>query len=227
MKKFALSILALASFALTVGGGTETFSSKETRSLAPDCPQWYADTELNLGLSGVYAMTGNSWRDDLYLAVDHAWGGALDAKYFFRRYFGIGIQGTILSVNSHEIFDNGFTRVLADNDEGRHAMGSLLGTFTLRFPVNCSRFAPYVWAGGGGIFGGGRDHDFFLDPAQPLGVVRREFRTDDTRSMAQVGGGFEVRLHKHLGITTDFSWNIVSGANNNFGMARTGVNFAF
>ena len=45
--------------------------------------------------------------------------------------------------------------------------------------------------------------------------------------MAQLGGGFEVRMSQHLGIITDFSWNIVSGANNNFGMARTGVNFSF
>jgi len=45
--------------------------------------------------------------------------------------------------------------------------------------------------------------------------------------MAQVGGGFEVRVSQHVGILTDFSWNIVSGANNNFGLARTGVNFSF
>jgi hypothetical protein len=45
--------------------------------------------------------------------------------------------------------------------------------------------------------------------------------------MAQVGGGFEVRMSPHCGIITDFSWNIVSGANNNFGLARTGVTFSF
>ena len=102
-----------------------------------------------------------------------------------------------------------------------------LGTFTVRFPLNCSRVAPYVWAGGGGIFGGGRSHDFFLDPTQPLGIVRREFDSSKTKSMAQVGGGFEVRISPHCGWITDFSWNIVSGSNNNFGMGRTGINFAF
>jgi hypothetical protein len=45
--------------------------------------------------------------------------------------------------------------------------------------------------------------------------------------MGQVGGGFEVRLTPHIGWTTDFSWNIVSGPKNNFGMGRTGINFAF
>lgn len=45
--------------------------------------------------------------------------------------------------------------------------------------------------------------------------------------MAQVDGGFEVRMSQRVGIITDFSWNIVSGAHNNFGLARTGVNFSF
>src|SRR5437764_817229 len=81
--------------------------------------------------------------------------------------------------------------------EDKHAVGMALGTFTVRFPLNCSRVAPYVWAGGGGIFGGGRSHDFFLDPTQPLGIVRREFDSSKTKSMAQVGGGFEVRISPH------------------------------
>jgi hypothetical protein len=75
----------------------------------PECPQWYVDNEFNLTLSGVYAMTANSWREDSYLGVDHAWSGSIDAKYFFHRYFSIGAQGTLLSVNSNEVFDNGFT----------------------------------------------------------------------------------------------------------------------
>jgi hypothetical protein len=45
--------------------------------------------------------------------------------------------------------------------------------------------------------------------------------------VGQVGGGFEVRFTPHVGWTNDVSWNIVSGADNNFGIARTGINFAF
>lgn len=206
--------------------GTEIYSNKNTQSVAPECPQWYADNEFNLSLSGVYAMTGNSWRDDLYLGVDHAWGGAIDAKYFFRRYFGVGIQGTLLSIDDNDRLDNGFVQSRSGNDD-RHIAGSALGTFTLRFPINCSRFAPYIWAGGGGIFGGGRSHDYVLDPTAPVGVSRRDFHSSENKTMAQVGGGFEVRVSPHCGIITDFSWNIVSGSNNNFGMARTGVNFSF
>ncbi len=224
MKKLTLSLFAAIAMTSAAYAG-ETYT-KESKSVAPPpCPQWYADNEFNLTLSGVYMATGNDWRDDRYFAVDHGWGGALDAKYFVHRYFGFGAQVWGARINSHEIFDNGFSRVWGD-EESRFG-GGILGTFTLRFPISCSRWAPYVWVGGGGVWGGGRDHDFFLDSTQPLGVVRREFEDSNAKFVGQVGGGFEVRFTPHVGWTNDFSWNVVSGADNNFGMARTGINFAF
>jgi hypothetical protein len=45
--------------------------------------------------------------------------------------------------------------------------------------------------------------------------------------MGQVGGGLEVRFTPHIGWINDFSWNFVDGPKNNFGMVRSGVNFAF
>jgi hypothetical protein len=180
----------------------------------------------NLTLSGVYAATGNEWRDDTYLVADHGWGGSIDAKYFIHRYFGFGIQGNFISVSSHHIFDNGFVRDYQTSAEDR-TIGSVLGTFTLRFPISCSRWAPYFWVGGGAIFGGGQDHEFFLDSTQPFGIVEHTFPAEKTKSLGQVGGGFEVRFTPHVGWTNDISWNIVSGSNNNFGMARSGINFAF
>jgi len=45
--------------------------------------------------------------------------------------------------------------------------------------------------------------------------------------MGQFGGGVEVRITPHIGWIADFSWNVVDGPHNNFGMARTGINFAF
>lgn len=226
MKKLTLSLCAAVAMASAAFAGTETYSNESKSVTPPPCPQWYADNEFNLTLSGVYALTGNDWRDDRYYGVDHAWGGALDAKYFVHRYFGFGVQGFITSANTHEIGDNGFVRFPLTDDDS-HAVGGVLGTFTLRIPINCSRFAPYVWLGGGGIFGGGRSHDFVLDSTQPFGIVRREFDDSKTKAMGQVGGGFEVRFTPHVGWTNDISWNIVSGSDNNFGMARTGINFAF
>jgi hypothetical protein len=223
MKKLILSLCAATAMVSAAYAG-ETYT-KESKSVAPPpCPQWYADNEFNLTLSGVYMWTGNNWEDDKYFAVDHGWGGALDAKYFVHRYFGFGAQVWGARINSHEIFDSGFARVWGEEDS--HIGGGVLGTFTLRFPISCSRFAPYVWLGGGGVWGGGRDHDFFLDATSNL-PIRREFEDSTAKWVGQVGGGFEVRITPKIGWTNDFSWNVVSGADNNFGMARTGINFAF
>jgi hypothetical protein len=48
-----------------------------------------------------------------------------------------------------------------------------------------------------------------------------------TKAVGQFGGGLEVRLTPHIGIINDFTWNVIDGRDNNFGMARTGINFAF
>jgi len=207
MKKFTLSLCALVVLGAGAFAGTETYS-KET-AVVPQCPQWYADNEFNLSLSGVYAFTGSDWREDTFLGVDHAWGGALDAKYFVHRYFGFGVQGFLLSVNQQDF----------NGDEDSHAAGGVLGTFTLRFPISCSRFAPYVWVGGGGIWNGGDD---FVNTA-----ARLQTDDNDGRAMGQFGGGFEIRFTPNIGLINDFSWNVVEGTHNNFGMARTGLNFSF
>jgi hypothetical protein len=210
MKKLILSACALVALGSAAFAGTEY--SKESKSVVPPpCPQWYADNEFNLSLSGVYAFRTND--DNVFNSGwDNAWGGAIDAKYFVHRYFGFGVQGFILGVDSD---DNGINR---NDDDG---VGGVVGTFTLRFPINCSRFAPYIWIGGGGIWGNG--DDFVVNG----GVVRTRGDDNDGRAMGQVGGGFEIRFTPHCGLINDFSWNVVDGSNNNFGMARTGINFAF
>src|SRR5881394_55070 len=224
MKKLTLSLCAAVAMATAAYAG-ETYSKESKSVTPPPCPQWYADNEFNVTLSGAYVWTGNDWRDDRYLAIDHGWGGALDAKYFVHRYFGFGAQVWGAEAKTHDIFTT-FAGQRIWGGEDSHLVGGVLGTFTLRFPISCSRFAPYFWLGGGGVFGGGRDHDFFLDPVNNL-PVRRDFDNSDSKLVGQVGGGFEVRFTPHVGWTNDISWNVVSGSDNNFGMARTGLNFAF
>jgi hypothetical protein len=210
MKKLTLSLCALVALGSAAFAGTETYSKDSKSVTPPPCPQWYADSEFNLSLSGVYAFSGN---DNTF--IDHGWGGAVDAKYFFHRYFGLGVQGFILDANTN---DNGFV-----NNDDSNGVGGVLGTFTLRFPINCSRFAPYVWIGGGGVWGNSNDTFFFNAAGAPVRVNGN----NDGHAMGQVGGGFEIRFTPHFGLQNDFSWNVVSGSNNNFGMARTGLNFAF
>lgn len=225
MRKTVLSLCALAAMSTGALAGGEV-PLKDSKSVVPPCPQWYAENEFNLSLSGVYAFTTNPSDEDVYLAVDHAWGGAFDAKYFMHRYFGLGLQGFVVRANTHEIGDNGSFRFPLTGDD-THAVGGVLGTFTFRFPINYSRFAPYIWLGGGGIGGGGRDNELVLDPSQPSGVLRREFDDSEWKSLGQIGAGLEVRFTPHFSLLNDFSWNMLSGPNNNFGVARTGINFAF
>ncbi len=222
MKKIITTALLLL-FAVGIArAGSETYSKESTVAPAPSCP-WYADHEFNVSLWGTYAFTSNEWREDTYLLADHAWGGGIDAKYFFNRYFGAGVQGYLIFPKSQETITDAFGEFAVDDD--RRTVGAILGTLTVRVPIGCSRVAPYVWIGGGGIFGGGQDHELLV--AADGTIVDHQFPESKTRSLGQFGGGFEVRMTPHIGWINDFSWNVVSGPDNNFGMVRTGLNLAF
>jgi hypothetical protein len=246
MKPFA-SIFALFVAASTVAvAGPEQFPERDLQQVATQptpAAEWYGDHELNIDLWGAYAFTRtdsdrtgiqvtDNFLDygtyDRFLGDDHAWGGGIDIKYFFHRYFGVGLEGFGLAAKStHAVLDYGSQaapRPSFRNDN--HAVGAGLGTFTLRFPICSSRFAPYAWAGGGGIFGGRDDHAVGHDAVAPAFPDRFE-NSRETKSMGQFGGGLEIRITRHIGITGDFSWNVVEGPHNNFGMARTGLSFGF
>jgi len=248
MKKLILTTLGIGALTAAAYAGTETYSGKEMKQTAvAPCPEWYADNEINVSIWGAYAFTGTDYNResmgdmfnvplteespgtfDRYLAGDHAWGGGVDGKYFFHRYFGVGLEGFGLDAqeNRYNFTDFGLGERFRTSED--HAVGGALGTFTLRYPIKCTRFAPYVWAGGGGIFGGDNEQPIRgIFPGNGLPFVERVAHDSEARGMGQFGGGLEVRITPHIGWIADFSWNVVDGPNNNFGMARTGINFAF
>ena len=235
MKKLLVAVLGAVAIASGAFAGTETYYGKEMKQVAPlPCPAWYADREFNVGIWGTYVFTGNDWINDRYLETDHAWGGGLDLKYFFCRYVGVGIEGW--AVDARQGHEDVFIDFSEDIFERRirhenNAIGSVLGTLTLRYPIPCTRFAPYIFGGGGAIFGGGQRTFFVLttdvEEGEENDVVVTRRTGSETEAIGQVGGGIEVRFTPHIGWISDFSWNFVDGPNNNFGMARTGVNFAF
>ncbi len=229
-------------------------SGKEMKqvALAP-CPQWYGDNEWNVNLWGTYAFTNteynpNLWLVDVvqstseghpvlgtfdrYIGGDHAWGGGGDIKYFFHRYFGVGIEGFALdaSKNGFDIFEDPttpiFTRERINHD---HTIGALLGTFTLRYPIPCTRFAPYAWAGVGAIFGGG-EKDILTTQGPPdafaVHAQTHQFGSE-TKLLGQFGAGLEFRIARHVGWTNDLTFGVIDGPKNNFGMVRSGLNFVF
>ena len=215
MKKLTLTLcaLALASFAYA---GTESYSGKEMKQTQTPCPSWYGDNEFTVGISGVYAPSVDD--NDFNSLFDDAWGGAIDFKYFFRRYFGIGVQGFGLATDSDD--NNNFRGFRNDDDD---FVGGALATFTFRYPIPCSRWAPYGWAGVGAVWGGGNDRLFFNN----AGLLVRRNNDDDGRFLSQFGLGIEYRFTNHIGVTTDASYNLVEGHSNDFFQLRAGVNFAF
>jgi hypothetical protein len=246
MKKLVVALFATGALTAASFAGTDMYSGKEMKQVAPvppPCPQWFADNEWDISLWGAYAFSATEDNRssienaddfkiygtyDRFLADDHAWGGGIDAKYFFRRYFGVGVEGFGLTGHStHGVFDhppdNAVEEFYQNND---HATGGALGTITLRYPISCTRFAPYVWAGGGFLFGGRNDRPAVA--IVPNGTHFTYMNNEaESRGVGQFGGGMEVRITPHIGWISDFSWNVVDGPHNNFGMARTGINFAF
>jgi hypothetical protein len=199
MRKLNLSILAFAAITSAALAGTE-YSGKEMRQSAAVQPQdcYYGDNEWNVSLWGTYAFTGtsshgvgpsdvffNTTLGDRYLETDHAFGGGGDVKYFWHKYFGFGVEGFVLDAKRTR-FDLDFPTAnnkgfIFDKNDDRRAVGSVLGTFTLRYPIGCSRFAPYVWAGGGSIFGGGQ-----RDREVPVGLSGTTDHSDgDGKAMGQ------------------------------------------
>jgi len=229
-------------------------SGKEMKQVAlVPCPQWYGDDEWNVNLWGTYAFTNteynpNLWLTDVvqstseghpvlgtydhYIGGDHAWGGGGDIKYFFCRYFGVGVEGFALdaSKNGFDIFEDPtipiFTRKRINHD---HTIGAVLGTLTLRYPIPCTRFAPYAWAGVGAMFGGGeRDVLHTQGPPDAFAVhAETDHFGSETKVLGQFGAGLEFRIARHFGWTNDLSFGVIDGPKNNFGMFRSGLNFAF
>src|SRR5438477_7939966 len=137
-------------------------------------------------------------------ARDNTWGGGVDVKYFWSRYFGVGIEGVGLAAKTN------------------FAGGGLL-TVTGRYPFG--RFAPYVTGGIGFIDGGATTYKFFNEKhvfangvvSTTAGTPEREFWTVDpvannhVRALGQIGAGLEFRVTCHIGLMADFTWNFVFG----------------
>lgn len=244
MKKVALTFFVVCVAAGAALAGPEPISGKDMKQVVEPVAavQWYADNEWNVSIWGTYVFAANEierevtppmtcWEPDRYLGTDDAWGGGIDLKYFFHRYFGVGIEGYALAVHREApdigtIFAGEDGHLVIPHDEDR-TVGSVLGTFTLRYPVG--RFAPYIFAGGGVTFGGGDVENFEFTGVKGGGLDYFEIYRggDNTALLGQFGGGLEVRITRHIGVMGDFSWNVVDGPRNNFGMARSGLTFAF
>jgi hypothetical protein len=232
------------------------YTGKETNQPPPPCPEWFGDNEWNVSLWTTYLFTNTDYARNLdlvdviqstvegagvlgeydrYIGDDHAWGGGADIKYFFHRYFGVGLEGFVVNARKggFDIFEDANAGILEIHRRTHHrAVGSIMGTFTLRYPIPCTRFAPYAWAGVGAIFGGGEQdelyaHSLVVPPDALISDAHTVHHDGDTEAVGQFGAGIETRITRNIGWMNDLSFGVIGGPRNNFGMVRTGINFAF
>lgn len=103
-----------------------------------------------------------------------------------------------------------FTRNLGASIDGAYIgsdnkAGQVTGNFVARYPIGQSAFAPYGFTGAGVMFG----------------------KNNETEGVLRAGAGLEYRFTPQVGIKADYSWNVVNGRDNNFGMTRIGVGYNF
>jgi hypothetical protein len=204
MKKFVISLCSLTTLATAAfAGPVETSNQEVQQNSSAPLVSLYRDREWNFDLFGAYAFTGNSYRDDRYLETDHAWGGGVGANYFFTRYLGAGVEAYAL--------------------DAQDTLGQASGNLVFRYPIPNTPIAPYGYAGGGVIFNGSRATNVISN----TGLFTPFRRHNDAEGMGQFGAGVEFRLTPNVGIINDFSWNVINGSDNNYGLIRSGIRFAF
>ena len=196
----ALTLLSAVGYAGPVPAEDNRLQQETTYQTSQD---WFRDREWSFDLFGAYGFPSRPYRSDRYLGVDHAWGGGIGANFMFSRFLGVGVEGYALSADD--------------------AIGQTSGNLIFRYPIPGTRFAPYGYAGGGIIFNGSRVEDL-VDRGRSVRSIRRN---SDVEGMGQFGAGFEFRLTPNVGIINDFSWNVVGGDDNDYGLVRSGVRFGF
>src|SRR5713101_9171661 len=105
---------------------------------------------------------------------DDTFGGGVDVKYFWSKYFGAGIEGLGLAAK-------------------RNFAGGGLVTLTGRYPFG--RFAPYVTGGIGFIDGGATLFEFFQEK-NTSGIVTAPFPL--LNGLPDARGGFTTNEHEFL-----------------------------
>src|SRR5205085_6026952 len=149
MKQLLLSVVLCSVFSGVAVAGT--YSANDIKQVQPAaCPEWYSDNEFNIAGWGTYLWTNtdynrNLWLVDVvqstvegnsvlgtydrYIGGDHAWGGGGDIKYFFHRYFGIGVEGFVVDADKggFDISETPGVAFIRDRTNQDRAVGSVLG----------------------------------------------------------------------------------------------------
>ena len=214
--KIAVALLLLSTAFAFAGPDPVQIPVEPAPIPAPSSDSLFRDTEFDVSLLGTGIFTQTAASSDRYFGADHAFGGTLNAKFFFAKYFGTG-----LSVSGFDV-----RNVLGPNfGNGHRFVGDFLPTLTFRYPIG--NFAPYVFAGVGTIFNGGNRS--LKEPSNgSFGrKIRFEVAEHDAQVLSEAGIGVEYRLNKNIGFITEAVFDKVARPQSNFGGMRAGVNIAF
>jgi hypothetical protein len=135
---------------------------------------------------------------------NHAWGGGLEANYFYFKYLGLSVDG------------NAFSESPGDNFGG-----TVTGNLILRLPLDDYlpnfHVAPYLFGGAGKFYS-----ERVGLPTSTPGVKRYIGRSG---VLADAGGGLEYRFNPNLGIFADARFNFTEDVRNEFITTRFGWGF--
>jgi hypothetical protein len=126
MKKLTYSILIGAIAASSALAGDHVVSSgKETKAVIPPAEPCFRDHEFQLDVFGTYT---NSLRN---LQYQDGFGGGIGVNYFFTRYIGVGVDGSVYDGDVSGVWNT-------------------TGSIIARLPIeNSICIAPYIYGGGG------------------------------------------------------------------------------
>jgi Outer membrane protein beta-barrel domain len=211
MKKsiaFAVAVIALQALPSFAG---ETVASSKAVVAPPPPPveSLYRDHEWQIDVFGAYAPSGP---DAGRFLGNHAWGGGAGISYFFTRNFGLGLEGSALrgtgERSNHDV----------SGDFGLNLIG--------RLPIANSGWAPYEFAGIGG-FVPGSGNNVFNTTINGFSRTIRGHNNEDILFQGHVGLGVEYRFTRNIGVFADGRYTFVENWQNDYGLIRTGVRFAF
>jgi high affinity Mn2+ porin len=163
---------------------------------------YFRSNEFSVGGFGSYLDTYGENNQGI---GNHAWGGGLEASYFYFKYFGLSVDGDAFNESPGDNFG-----------------GTVTGNLILRLPLDDYlpnfHLAPYLFGGAGRFYS-----ERVGLPSSTPGVQRYVGRSG---VLADVGAGMEYRFDPNFGIFADARYNFAENPLNEFITTRVGVRYA-
>ena len=198
-----LIVLTIAAFGSHAAFAVEQVDKNFVAPVPSPPGSYFRSNELSVGVFGSYLGTYGANNQGI---GDRAWGGGLEASYFYFKYLGLSIDG------------DAFNETPGDNFGG-----TVTGNLILRLPLDDYlphfHLAPYLFGGAGKFYS-----ERVGIPTSTPGFKRYVGRSG---ILADVGGGVEYRLTPSFGVFADARYNFAENPRNEFITTRVGVRYAF